>query len=211
MPWLNAVPAVLEAWYPGQEDGDAVADILFGEANPSGKLPLTFPRSVTDTAARNPADYPGDGRTVHYSEDLEVGYRWNQSRGVEPLFPFGFGLSYTTFAYSDLTVTPAGPHRAQVRFRLTNTGRRKGAEVAQVYVGFPEIPEGAEPPRQLKRFRKIELSPGESREVSLVLDAQAFSYWSVKEHDWQIQPGTYDVMAGSSSRDLPLKASITMK
>jgi beta-glucosidase len=132
MPWLNAVPAVLEAWYPGEEDGDAVADVLFGISNPSGKLPLTFPRSVQDTSARNPAEYPGDGRTVRYSEGLEVGYRWTQSHRVTPLFPFGFGLSYTTFAYSDLTVTPAGVHRAEVRFRLTNSGRREGAEIAQV-------------------------------------------------------------------------------
>jgi beta-glucosidase len=211
MPWLNAVPAVLEAWYPGEEDGDAVADVLFGISNPSGKLPLTFPRSVQDTSARNPAEYPGDGRTVRYSEGLEVGYRWTQSHRVTPLFPFGFGLSYTTFAYSDLTVTPAGVHRAEVRFRLTNSGRREGAEIAQVYVGFPAIPEGAEPPGQLKAFRKILLAPGESREVSVVLDADAFSYWSVKDHAWHIQPGTYDVTAGSSSEDLPLKASITMR
>jgi len=213
MPWLNSVAAVLEAWYPGEEDGNAVADILFGEVNPSGKLPLTFPKSGRDTVARDPAEYPGDGHTVHYSEGLEVGYRWYQSHKVEPLFPFGFGLSYTTFSYSGLTVAAgrAGTHTATVRFRVTNTGKRKGAEVAQVYVAFPRIEAGDEAPRQLKGFRKIMLSPGESREVVVALDARAFSYWSIKEHDWRIQPGTYAIMAGSSSQDVPLVSSIVMQ
>jgi beta-glucosidase len=141
MPWLNSVAAVLEAWYPGEEDGNAVAEILFGDVNPSGKLPLTFPKSVQDTVGRDPAEYPGDGHTVQYSEGLEVGYRWYQLHKAEPLFPFGFGLSYTTFSYSSLTVVAgrAGMHTATVRFRVTNTGKRQGAEVAQVYVGFPRI------------------------------------------------------------------------
>jgi beta-glucosidase len=213
MPWLNSVAAVLEAWYPGEEDGNAVADVLFGDVNPSGKLPLTFPRSVKDTLARDPALYPGDGHTVHYSEGLEVGYRWFQSHKTEPLFPFGFGLSYTTFSYSDLRVTrsKSEDHSVEVRFRLTNTGNRKGAEVAQVYVGFPEISGGNEPPHQLKGFRKTTLAPGESTELTFSLDARAFSYWSIEDHAWRIQPGQYSVTAGSSSPELPLTASINMQ
>jgi len=213
MPWLNAVAAVLEAWYPGEEDGNAVAETLFGDVNPSGKLPLTFPKNVRDTVARDPAEYPGDGHTVQYSEGLEVGYRWYQSHKVEPLFPFGFGLSYTTFSYSGLTVAAgrAGTHTATVRFRVTNTGKRKGAEVTEVYVGFPRVEAGDEAPRQLKGFRKIMLSPGESREVVVALDARAFSYWSIKDHDWRIQPGTYAIMAGSSSEEVPLTSSIVMQ
>ncbi|MES2391216.1 MAG: glycoside hydrolase family 3 C-terminal domain-containing protein [Acidobacteriota bacterium] len=211
MPWINSVPAVLEVWYPGQEDGNAVAAVLFGDVNPSGKLPITFPRSVKNTLASKPAQYPGDGHTVQYTEGLEVGYRAYQANHVQPLFPFGFGLSYTTFSYSNLTVSaPSAAHSAEVHFRLTNTGHRKGAEVAQLYVNFPSIPEGNEPPRQLKGFRKITLAPGESRDVTIPLNTAAFSYWSAKQHAWSVQPGTYNILVGSSSEDLPLTAPITM-
>lgn len=213
MPWLHSVAAVLEAWYPGEEDGNAVADVLFGDVNPSGKLPITFPEDAQQTTARNPSYYPGDGQRVEYGDGIEVGYRWYQSHNAQPLFPFGFGLSYTTFSFSDLKASPgtAEPHTAEVRFRVTNTGQRKGAEVAQLYVGFPPLAEGNEPPRQLKGFRKIDLAPGESREVSIHLDASSFSYWSVKDHAWRIQPGTYTVTAGSSSEDLPLSASVSIQ
>ena len=213
MPWLDSVHAVLEAWYPGQEDGNAVADVLFGNVNPSGKLPITFPRHVQDTPAGDPGRYPGDGRTVHYSEELKVGYRGYQANHVEPLFPFGFGLSYTTFSFSALKVTasPGGKHSAQVQFRVTNTGQRAGAEVTQVYVGFPSIPTGDEPPRQLKGFRKIMLAPGESRELTVPLNERSFSYWSSKEHAWRVQPGSYSIEVGSSSQDLPLRLSIALQ
>ncbi len=212
MPWINSVAAVVEAWYPGEEDGNAVADVLFGDANTSGKLPLTFPKSIGDTLARNPAYYPGDGNEIHYGEKLEVGYRWYQAHKVAPLFCFGFGLSYTTFSFSNLHVTPgtADRHSAEVHFRLTNTGSRTGAEVGQVYVGFPEVPEGNEPPRQLAGFRKVILAPGQSSEVSIPLNPRTFSYWSVKAHAWRIERGSYSIMVGSSSEDLPLTASIAM-
>lgn len=213
MPWLHSVAAVLEAWYPGEEDGDAVADVLFGDVNPSGKLPITFPASVQQTFVQNPAYYPGNGHEVQYGEGIEVGYRWYQSHNIQPLFPFGFGLSYTTFSFSDLKVVPgsADSHSAEVHFRITNTGRRAGAEIAQVYVGFPSLAEGNEPPRQLKGFRKITLAPGESQEIGIPLHADAFSYWSVKDHAWRIQPGKYKVMVGSSSQDLPLAAPVLMQ
>jgi beta-glucosidase len=211
MPWINSVAAVLEAWYPGEEDGNAVADVLFGEVNPSGKLPMTFPRSLDQTLARNPEWYPGDGQQVHYGEKLEVGYRWYQSENKEPLFPFGFGLSYTTFSLTDLKVMPGRMHTAEVTLRVTNTGQRAGAEVAQVYIGFPPIAEGNEPPMRLAGFQKVMLKPGESKELRVTLEPRAFSYWSVADHAWRVQPGQYTVEAGSSSADLPLHATIPMQ
>ena len=211
MPWLKDVSAVLEAWYPGEEDGHAVADVLFGMVNPSGKLPLTFPASVEDTLAARADQYPGDGVTVHYSEGLKVGYRAYQSHGVAPLFPFGYGLSYTSFRFSDLK-TAKQPGRVQfiVSFRVTNMGKRAGAEVAQLYLGFPPIAEGNEPPLQLKGFRKVMLNPGESKVVELQMDPRAFSFWSATAHAWQIAPGTFRVMVGDSSAHTLLDTRITV-
>jgi beta-glucosidase len=212
MPWIDSVAAVLEAWYPGEEDGNAVADVLFGVLNPSGKLPMTFPKSIEQTFARNPEWYPGNGREVRYDEKLDVGYRWYQSQQLTPLFPFGFGLSYTTFSISDLKVAQAArdPHAVTVQVTVTNTGQRAGAEVAQVYLGFPHIPEGDEPPLRLAAFRKVMLAPGESKRITLALDSRAFSYWSVADHAWRIQPGDYRVKAGDSSANLRLEESITV-
>jgi beta-glucosidase len=210
MPWIDSVAAVLQAWYPGEEDGNAVADVLFGDVNPSGKLPMTFPKSVDQTLARNPAWYPGNGEEVHYGEKLDVGYRWYQSQHIEPLFPFGFGLSYTTFSITDLKVRLGPTRAAKVELRVTNTGKRAGAEVAQVYIAFPSIAEGDEPPLRLVGFQKVMLAPGQSKQITLSLDARSFSYWSVADHAWKVQPGAYTIEAGSSSADLPLKASVTM-
>jgi beta-glucosidase len=209
MPWIEDVPAVLEAWYPGEEDGNAVADVLLGKVNPSGKLPLTFPRAVADTLAKNPDQFPGDGTTVHYSEDLEVDYRAVNAQHLLPLFPFGFGLSYTSFRFDDLTanVTPRKPE-ASVRFRITNTGTRAGAEVAQLYLTYPPIAEGDEPPRQLKSFQKVLLQPGESRTIEMKLNARTFSFWSVKTHNWQVVPGEFKLFVGDSSTDLPLAGTV---
>lgn len=213
MPWLHSVPAVLEAWYPGEEDGDAVADVLFGKTDPSGKLPITFPASVDQTPARDPSSYPGNGREVHYKEGIEVGYRWYLSHHAEPLFPFGFGLSYTSFSFTNLKVIPdaAGSPAATLSFLITNTGHRAGAEIAQVYVDFPTIAEGNEPPRQLKGFRKIRLAPGESRRITIHLGANAFSYWSTKNHAWRVESGRYSILVGSSSEDLPLSATVNLQ
>jgi len=211
MPWLNDVPAVLEAWYPGEEDGNAVADVLVGKVNPSGKLPLTFPRSVSDTLAANPDQYPGVGGTVHYSEGLDVGYRAYAAHSTKPLFPFGYGLSYTQFSFDGLKVSQQpGTANTIVSFRVTNTGKHCGAEVAQLYLGFPPIAEGNEPPLQLKGFRKIMLNPGESKPVELKLDARSFSYWSEKTHAWQIVTGTFQIMVGDSSANTPLKTTLTI-
>ena len=212
MPWINDVAAVLEAWYPGEEDGAAVAAVLLGDVNPSGKLPLSFPRSVDQTLAASPEQYPGVDGTVHYSEGLEVGYRAYAARNATPLFPFGFGLSYTKFSFAGLKVTQQpGSANATVSFTVTNTGQRDGADVAQLYLGFPQIDEGDEPPIQLKGFRKVELKAGESKSVELKLDARAFSYWSEKSHAWQVAPGEFKITVGDSSASTPLKSSVTIR
>jgi beta-glucosidase len=212
MPWIDSVPAVLEAWYPGEEDGHAVADVLTGKVNPSGKLPLSFPRSVEDTLAANPAQYPGVNGVAHYSEGLEVGYRGYTAHKITPLFPFGFGLSYTEFKFDGLRVSKQpGSANATVSFKVTNTGKRAGAEVAEVYLGFPAIDEGNEPPVQLKAFGKVMLNAGESKTVEVKLDTRAFSYWSEKAHAWAVAPGEFQLMVGDSSVNTPLKASLTVR
>jgi beta-glucosidase len=212
MPWIAEVPAVLEAWYPGEEDGNAVADVLVGKVNPSGKLPLTFPRSVEDTLASNPEQYPGVNGVAHYSEGLDVGYRAFAAHDIPPLFPFGFGLSYTQFSFAAMKVSQQpGSANATVSFDVQNTGKLAGAEVAQLYLGFPEIAEGTEPPIQLKGFEKVMLNPGERKTVQLKLDARAFSYWSEKAHQWQVATGEFEVMVGDSSANTPLKANLTIR
>lgn len=207
MPWLSSVKGVVENWYPGQVDGDAITSLLFGDANFSGKLPITFPKKVGDGPLRTPEQFPGvkgaDGISRStYSEKLLIGYRWYQAKDIEPLFPFGYGQSYTTFSFSDLTVTPSADG-ATVNVRVTNTGARAGAEVAQVYVEFPAA--AGEPPLQLKGFDKVSLQPGQSETVAIHLDDQAFSVWN---DGWSIKPGCYGVHVGSSSADLPLTESI---
>lgn len=207
MPWLDRVPAVLEAWYPGEEDGNAVADLLFGNANPSGKLTVSFPKSESDTPAHTPKTYPGVEGTVIYSEGLEVGYRWYDARHVEPLFPFGFGLSYTTFTFTHLTISPEGAKGdVHVAVTLTNSGSTAGAEVVQVYVADP-APAG-EPPHQLKGFVKVDLRPGESRRVFVTLDPRAFSVWNTASNGWKVVPGQFTILAGGSSRNLPLQGTV---
>lgn len=210
MPWIDKVAAVLETWYPGEEDGNVLGDLLFGSVNPSGKLPLTFPVEVSDTYAKHGMQYPGNGQSVKYTEGIDVGYRWYQTHHLKPLFPFGFGLSYTTFQFSDLSVEKENTfhHEVTLHFDITNTGKVGGAEVAQVYVGFPNIPEGDEAPRQLKGFKRVYLDPGQTKTITLKLDAQSFSYWSNLQHNWQIQPGKYLLMVGDSSVNLPLEQTV---
>jgi beta-glucosidase len=209
MPWLRSVPAMFEAWYPGQEDGNAIAALLFGDVNPSGKLPVTFPRSLADVPARTPQQWPGAGGRVDYSEGLLVGYRWYDAEHIQPEFPFGFGLSYTSFRLAHLAVTPPGRRgTVTVRLSVTNTGRVPGAETVQVYVGDPAS--AGEPPRQLKGFRKVQLRPGETRQVRIQLDRRAFAYWNSPAGSWAVAPGSYQIMAGTSSASLPLHAAIRL-
>ena len=207
MPWLDRAAAVLEAWYPGQEAGPSLAPVLFGDVNPSGHLPMTFPASELQGPARHWTEYPGDGRTADFTEGVLVGYRWYDAKKEKPLFPFGFGLSYTTFQYSDLKIEGSGAERF-VKLRVKNTGARPGAEVVQLYLGFP--PEAAEPPLQLKGFEKIEVAPGETKAVELRLDRDAVSAFDEFEHRWRLYPGSYTVQVGGSSRDSRLAASFVL-
>jgi beta-glucosidase len=216
IPWINQVPGVIENWYPGQVDGNAIAPILFGDVNPSGKLPVTFPAQSSDGPLRTPAQYPGvmkpgDSIGPHssYSEGLLVGYRWYEAKGITPLFPFGFGLSYTSFAFSSLHVTPASANGAVARFTVKNTGARAGAEVAQVYVGMPAAT--GEPPRQLKGFTRVSLGAGQSKTVSVRLGPTSFAHWDSAQGKWVIARGSYQIEVGDSSANLPLQTSLQGK
>jgi beta-glucosidase len=215
MPWLASVAGVLEAWYPGQEDGNAIAALLFGDVNPSGKLPQTFPAAMADLPTKTKQQYPGvndkDGVPhATYSEGLQVGYRWYEAQKIKPLFPFGFGLSYTTFDIRKLSATAPkdGTIKATVGFDLVNTGNREGAEVPQVYVGSPAA--AKEPSKQLKGYRKVSLEAGQSRHVSIGLDQRAFSYWDSASGSWRVAPGCYSVMVGRSSADIAQKGVIAI-
>jgi beta-glucosidase len=205
MPWLKQVKGVLHMWYPGEQDGNAAAALLFGDVNPSGKLPLTFPKSMKQGPLRSREQYPGV--TIQgvphsrYTERLLVGYRWFQAKHLTPLFPFGFGLSYTKFKISDLSVHPTKAG-ATARFAVTNVGSRTGAEVAQLYVGFPKA--AHEPPLQLKGYEKVFLGPVERQWVTLDLDKRSFSYWKTNANGWRVAPGCYTIRVGNSSDHLPL-------
>ena len=194
MPWLSQVPAVVEAWYPGQEDGNAIARVLFGDVNPAGKLPITFPASDSAVPANTPAQYPGVNGTATYSEGLDVGYRYDDAAGLTPLFPFGYGLSYTSFTFSHLAVSRDRVGAIQVDARVTNTGRRAGTEVAQLYVGDPAAAQ--EPPRQLRAFQRVTLRPGHSAVVHFSVPASSLAYWDTATQGWVTAPGTYQVYVG---------------
>ena len=209
MPWLAQVPAVLEAWYPGEEDGAAVAAVLFGVADPSGKLPVTFPVSAALTPVSHRSQFPGAGGKVEYSEGLNVGYRGYDAEGITPLFPFGFGLSYTTFRFSHLSVSQdAVP--ATVTATVTNTGRAAGAEVAQLYLGDPKV--AGEPPRQLAGYRRVTLQPGQSAVVRFSLSRHDLSYWDDRANGWVVPSGAFTVYVGDSSAvaGLPLRGRLTV-
>lgn len=199
--WVDRVAAVLQAWYPGEQGGHAIALLLFGAANPSGRLPTTFLRSEADAACRG--HYPGANGSVAYAEGVLVGYRHFDARGIEPLFPFGHGLSYTTFAYANLALAPLPGGACDVSFEVANTGARAGAEVAQVYVGDVEA-SLMRPPKELKAFLKVPLEPGETKTVRLRLGPGAFSFYDPSRHDWVLEPGAFRILVGASSRDIRL-------
>jgi beta-glucosidase len=214
MPWIGQVAGVIEAWYPGQEDGNAIAAVLYGDFNPSAKSPLSFPRSADAIPTAHVEQWPGVNGLSTYTEKLNVGYRWYDATHTDPLFPFGFGLSYTTFALSNLSATPAtltvpaaSRHaKVQVKVSVRNTGSRAGAEVVQAYVAHPAS--NGEPPRQLCGFAKVQLQPRETRQVTLSIDQRAFSIFDVPSHRWIVPPGSYEILVGTSSRDLPLHTTI---
>ena len=206
MPWLSKAAAVIEGWYPGQENGNAIASLLYGDVNPSGKLPISFPKQVADLPTANVQQFPGANDRIEYSEGLNVGYRWYDSRNIEPLFPFGFGLSYTTFGFSNLVVTPQGTNgTATVTATVTNTGTRAGADVVQLYVGQPAG--NGEPPKQLKGFKKVQLNPGQSQTVSFPLTPRDLAHWT---GSWTTNAGQYRVSVGDSSRNVPLSGALNV-
>lgn len=205
MPWLGDVAGVVQAWYPGEQYGHALASVLYGLVDASGRLPMTFPTDITQTPAYgDPSRYPGVLKVQH-SDGTSVGYRWYDTQDIEPLFPFGFGLSYTTFKFSGLQVgKPSASGAVTVRATVTNTGQRAGSQVAQLYL---EQPADGAPPRQLKGFQRVDLEPGESAQVRFTVAARDQSYFDVTEHRWKAAAGTYRVRVGSSSRDLPLSGT----
>jgi len=210
--WIEKVPALLHAWYPGQEGGTALAQVLFGDYSPSGKLPASFERRWQDSAAYGSyAPEPGT-KQIDYKEGIFLGYRDFDRSAVKPLFPFGFGLSYTTFQYSNLTVTPASGDLSSpvtVSFDIKNTGSREGAEVAQIYVGdaHASVPR---PVKELKGFAKVPLRPGETRRVSLQLNHRAFSFFDVAKDDWKAEAGEFAILVGASSAQIELQGKFRL-
>ena len=214
MPWVDKVSAIVEAWFAGSAGSDAVANALFGDVNPSGKLPLTFPRSDADLPHPTIVKPPAANRSQHehqvfqvtYDEGVKVGYKWYDAENKPVLFPFGHGLSYTTYSYSNLRITPG--KNPQVAFTVTNTGNRAGAEVAEVYASLPAS--ANEPPKRLIGWSKIQLKPGESKEVTVDINPKYLSIYSVEQHGWQLLPGDYSFMVGGSSQSLPLKQLLSL-
>lgn len=209
MPWLSSVAGVLEAWYPGQEDGTAIASLLFGSTDPSGHLTVTFPTSLSQVPASTTAQWPGQNGTVQYSEGVDVGYRWYNSQGLTPLFPFGYGLSYTSFSFSNLKVgtLPQGG-AATVSATVTNTGSRAGADVAQLYVSAPAA--SGEPPRQLEGFARVNLQPGASQTVQFPLTQRNLQYWNSSTSSWATSTGSYGIEVGDSDANLPLSGTLSV-
>jgi beta-glucosidase len=229
MPWINQVASVVDAWYPGESNGTALAAVLFGQVDPGGHLPVTFPVDLSQVPASSPAEFPGTGGEVLYSEGIDVGYRYYDAHSETPLFPFGYGLSYTNFAYSNLSVTPGqvqnsssdpgatscqcngqGSHLVTVSATVTNTGRVAGSDVAQLYLGDPAA--AGEPPRQLKGFQKVTLQPGQSTTVRFTLTGHDLSYWDDAANGWVLPDGQYKVYFGDSSAlaNLPLRGAFTV-
>ena len=206
--WLDSVPAVLLAWYPGMEGGKAIAKVLFGDVNPSGKLPLTFPRVLSDSPAHGsgtPRTFPGVDKKVYYEEGVFVGYRWFDEKGIDPLFPFGFGQSYTSFQYGDAhlsTDSLKSPEDAmQIEVRVANVGEHPGAEVVQVYSHDVDssVPR---PPKELVGFEKVQIGPSEEKDVIVSVSAQDLAFYDISQHDWLIEPGAFELLVGRSSQEI---------
>lgn len=217
MPWLSKVASVLDAWYPGQTSGTALAGVVFGSVDPGGHLPVTFPRSLSQVPAHTTAQFPGNGSTIQYSEGIHVGYRWYDSQHITPLFPFGYGLSYTQFKFSHLAISPQttdGVHNVQVAAKITNAGARAGTDVAQLYLGDPAS--SGEPPRQLVAYKRVSLGAGKSTTLRFTVAPPDAWWWdqsapggSSSGGGWSQTAGTYRVYLGDSSglSDLPLRAT----
>lgn len=210
--WLSKVPALLQAWYPGMEGGNALARVLLGDVNPSGKLPCTFVKRLEDSPAHALGAYPGKSGAVTYAESLLVGYRWFDTRKIEPQFPFGFGLSYTAFKYSQLKIAESNGANGPaiiVQFELENTGAIAGAETTQLYI-HPQAPSLMRPEKELKGFKKLFLKPGEKQTVIMALDKSALAFFDPAQHAWVAERGDYGILVGGSSRDLRLQGKFSL-
>jgi len=208
LPWVGRVKACIAAFYPGEQNGHALASIIFGDVNPSGKLPITIPKTETQNSVNTPEQFPGVNKVVTYSEKLLVGYRWNNQKNIEPEFHFGHGLSYTTFEYSNLKVTK-GTDSITVEFVVTNTGFYEGKEVSQLYITFPDS--AGEPPKILKGFEKVSLKVFEEKQVKLQLKKKDLSIWCVVADDWKLIDGEFKINVGSSVKDIRLSSKYQVK
>jgi len=204
--WIGDAKSVLQVGYPGQEGGTALAEILMGKINPSGKLTVTWPEKLEDSPAHKLGEYPGDGTNITYKDDIYVGYRYYDTYKVKPRFAFGHGLSYTNFKYSNISVTPS-KQTALVTFEIKNTGKISGAEVAQLYVK-DDHSSIKRPEKELKAFKKVFLKPGESKVVTLKLNADAFKYYNEDKKGWVLEPGKFDVLIGGAADDIELQKSV---
>jgi len=210
--WIERAAALIHAWYPGQEGGTAIGEILFGVTNPSGKLPASFEKKWEDNPVFKSYYDPDNNKRVTYSEGLLVGYRYYDTKGVEPMFPFGFGLSYTSFSYSNLQITPDAtdePNTVHVSFDISNTGGMAGAEVAQLYIG-QQVSKVIRPLKELKGFSKVFLNSGETKTVTMKLDSASFSYYKTNKKAFGYDAGNFDIQVGASSRDIRLKGTVAI-
>jgi len=215
MPWLSQVPALVQAWYLGSEAGNAIANIVSGEINPSGKLPFSFPKKLTDNAAHSfgQVSYPGDGKKQEYKEDILVGYRWFDTKKIAPQFAFGYGLSYTTFEYGKIAADKKEYTAAdvvKVSFTIKNTGKTDGAEIAQVYVSQPKA-SVLRPAKELKAFKKVNLKAGETQTVELELNVKDFAFYNDKTQTWDVEPGEFILCNAASSANVKSKVSVIVK
>ena len=204
--WLDAVPAAVQLWYPGQEGGHALADVLYGDVNPAGRLPFTVPKRIEDNPSHG--NYPGEDGKVHYEEGIFVGYRHYQDNGIEPALAFGHGLSYTRFTYGDAAVDVRGPDEIVVTVPVTNAGDVAGAEVVQCYVHDSDasVPR---PPAELKGFARVTIPPGETVEVAMTLDERALAFWHPDRGEWTVEPGEFVLRVGGASDDIRTVARLT--
>ncbi len=212
MPWIENVPAIVQGWFLGSEAGNALASVLMGDVNPSGKLPFTFPVKLTDTGAHSMGEFGASGEVV-YGEGLLVGYRWNDAQDVAPLFAFGHGLSYTTFEYGEATIDKSSMNKrgtVTVSVPVTNSGAREGQEVVQLYIADKES-SLMRPEKELKGFAKVALAPGETKEVSFVIDAEALSFFDDKKHEWVAEEGEFEALIGAASDDIRTSVAFSLK
>jgi beta-glucosidase len=207
MPWINKAKAVLQCWYPGQEFGNALFDVVMGNTNPSGKLPTSFPKRLEDTPAFK--FYPGEDLQMNYEEDLLVGYKWYQRQNIATLYPFGYGLSYTSFEYSELSILEIDDCTYRCTFSIKNTGKVDGSEVTQCYVGLCSA-DLDEPIKTLQGFDKVFIESGKEITVEIILNERNFAQWDTATKSWEIRTGSYEISIGASVEDIRLSSEVTL-